>query len=321
MRRLLLALLLLAAPAAHAELHPYLAKPYVSFRPLAPAVDIHPLNPHVHYVGGYELEGHLTYLLTGLSDIQVFPDGNALHVEAVSDYGAMARFDMVADGKGGYRDSPLEIGPLRDASGKPFYDKALGDSEDIAYNPANGDRYVSFEGAQRILKYRDWNGPGELVATPGLPVFPNNEGMEGLTYIHEKGGDSLLIGVEIGGFWRCSLVTPGCQQVTGPKVPGFWYMMTSLAVLDYKTHDHDILALYRYYDPITGPRNILRLLRLEGDRLTVVEDLAKIAPPLPYNNYEGVSAIPIPGGYRLFLISDALHDGENPRLLIFDWKP
>jgi len=328
------ALLCLAAPV-HAEPHPYLQKATVSFRRLPEARYI-PVNPDVHYVAGYELEARGTDLLTGLSDLQLFPGPDGAHAEAISDYGAIARFDLVPDEhdsfQGGFRDSPVSIDPLHDEDGKPYADKALADSEDIAFDPVTGTHYVSFEGFQRVMRYTDWTGKGETLPLSGLPPFPSNEGMEGLAYIHEpvgdsggdSGGDSLLIGVESGGFWRCglplsSLVAGACREVHAPGPPGFLYKMVSLAVLDYAAHDHDILALYRYYDPFNGPRNILRLMKLEGDTLTTRTTLLKVAPPLPYDNFEGVAAVPVPGGYRLYLISDGLHPQDRPKLLVFDW--
>ena len=317
MRRLLLLALLIAAPA-RAELHPYLQKATVRFQPLPPA-QARPINPDVRYVGGYELQARGTDFLTGLSDLQLFPDGGGLRAEAVSDYGAIALFDLRPDAEGGFQDSELSVDPLRDADGEPYYDKRFGDAEDIAYDPRTGAHYVSFEGYQRVMRYTDWHGRGETLRLSGLPPFPSNEGMEGLTFIHETGGDSLLIGVESGGFWRCALDNGACREVRAPGPPGFLYMLTSLAVLDYDGRDHDILALYRYYDPFNGPRNILRLMKLDGDTLTLEATLLKIAPPLPYDNFEGVAAARTKDGYRLYLISDGLHPQDRPKLLVFDW--
>ncbi len=326
-----LMLMVSAAPvAARAEPVPYLQKPRVSFRTLPYVADPHPLNPYIHYVGAYEMTATGTSEFMGLSDIQVFPAGDHLNVEAISDWGAGVVFELRPQGDG-YADSSLEIDPLRGADGQTFGDKAMGDSEDIAYDPATMDRYVSFEGHQRIMKYpaaTAWRGRGETLPVSGLPVFPDNFGMEGLTYIRDKAeGDNLLVGVESGGFWDCDLKAYDCIRVEGPPVPGFLYMMTSLAVLDYAsaTTDHQILGLYRYYDPITGPRNILSLLRLEGDRahgfrLVRVGDLLKVAPPMPYDNYEGVAAVKIDGGYRLYLICDRIHDEGKPKILVYDWK-
>ena len=326
MRSVVLISLTLLATSAHAEPVPYLQKPVVSFRALL-GKDAKPVNPKVRYVGGYELTARGTSELVGLSDLHVVPDGDTLKIEAVSDFGAMAQFELKADGKGGYLDSPLEIDPLLDPQGKRFTYKNEADSEGMTVDPVSGDRYVSFEGHQRVMKFSQstkpspWRHAGENLPLSGLPNFPANQGMEAVTFIQERKDDALLIGVESGGFWRCGLAANACTQVHGPATPGFLYMMTSLAVVDYDDarRDHDILALYRYYDPITGPRNVLRLLHLEGDSLTVVSDMVKITPPLPVDNFEGVSAIKMAAGYRIFLISDSLKEDGKPKLLIFDW--
>ncbi len=321
-------LIALLAAAANAEPLPYLQKPTVSFRTLT-GNDPKPVNPKVRYIGGYELVAHGTSELDGLSDLHIFPEGDTLKVEAVSDFGAMAQFELKAGDRGGYLDSPLVIDPLHDANGRRFTNKEQADSEGMTVDPLSLDRYVSFEGNQRVMKFAatgktvPWKRPGETLPLGGLPNFPANQGMEAVTYIQEPQGDALLIGIESGGFWRCSLALNTCSEVHGPGTPGFLYMMTSMAVVDYgdPRRDHDILGLYRYYDPITGPRNLLRLLHLEGETLTVVSDMAKITPPLPVDNYEGVAVIRIADGYRIFLISDSLKENGKPKLLVFDWTP
>lgn len=323
MRILAVLALFLAPVAAHAEPIPYNQAPTVSFRPLTGS-DPHPVNPHVRFVAGYELEAHGTAFLTGLSDLQLTPEGDGLVVEAISDWGAAARFTLIPDGQGGFKDSKLEIDPLHDETGRMIYDKTEGDAEDIATDPATGARYASFEGFHRIVVYPQpdtWRGRGTILPLSGLAHFPDNEGMEGLTFIHEMAGDSLLIGVEAGGYWRCSLSDYACRTVKGPPAPGFLYKTVSLAVLDPAdpAHDHDILVLSRYYDPLTGARNILRLMKLDGDQLTVEQTLLKIAPPLPADNFEGVAAVKTATGYRLYFISDGIGDLDKPKLLVFDW--
>ena len=321
MRSIFLFSLVLLATSVHAAPQPYLQKPTVSFRALPTVIDPKPLNAKVRYVGGYELNARGTTQLDGLSDLLVLPEGDTLKVEAISDFGAIARFELKSNGKGGYLDSQLEIDRLRDGSGKTFQNKMQADSEGLTYDPVSGDRYVSFEGMQRVMTFADWRGAGETLPLAGLAQFPGNSGMEAVTYVREADGDSLLIGVESGGFWRCGLALDRCHEITGPATPGFLYMMTSLAVVvqDETAKSHEVLALYRYFDPSSGPRKVLRLLRLEGDKLTLVEDLAKVAPPLPYDNYEGVAAVKTATGYRIFLISDGLHDKDKPKMLIYDW--
>ncbi|CAL4867227.1 hypothetical protein MMA231_01479 [Asticcacaulis sp. MM231] len=322
MRSCFVIVLALLATSAHAAPQPYLQKPTVSFRALPAVTDPKPLNAKVRYVGCYELNAKGTSELDGLSDFLVLPEGDALKVEAISDFGAIARFALKPDGRGGYLDSPLEIDRLRDGNGKTFQNKMQADSEGLTYDPVSGDRYVSFEGIQRVMKFTGWRSAGETLPLAGLAQLPSNSGMEAVTYVRETDGDSLLIGVESGGFWRCGLVLDRCREIAGPATPGFLYMTTSLAVVaqDETAKSHEVLALYRYFDPFSGPRNVLRLLRLEGNKLTFVADLAKVAPPLPYDNYEGVAAIKTAEGYRIFLVSDGLHDNDKPKILIYDWR-
>ena len=160
--------------------------------------------------------------------------------------------------------------------------------------------------------------PGITFSQGAGAIYLENDGI-----ILYKAYYTGIQGVESGGFWRCGLALNACTEVHGPATPGFLYMMTSLAVVDYDDprRDHDIMALYRYYDPITGPRNVLRLLHLEGDTLTFISDMVKITPPLPVDNFEGVAAIKTAAGYRIFLISDSLKEDGKPKLLIFDWTP
>lgn len=315
---LVVALLLGFVPQAHADPRPYGQKPTISFKALPAIVDPNRMNKAVRYLGGYEITPHGTEQFLGLSDLQFSPLANGLRVEAISDLGAVVAFDMVPDEKGGMRDASLDIDLLRDEEGHAYFNRDLSDAEDLAYDAKTGTRYASFERQQRVMAYPapgGWRDNGRILPLSGLPMFPANEGMEGLTLI--KG--TLLIGAESGGFWTCPLATNACREIRGPAVPGFLYKLTSLAVLDDKAAKPEILALYRYFDPFSGPRNVLRLLRLDGDRLVVAEDLLKIAPPLPWDNYEGVAAVRTATGYRLYLICDGLHEGDKPKILVYDW--
>lgn len=307
------------AGASGAEPIPYGAET-LSFRALPAVTDPHPLDAHVHYVGGYELEAHGTSQVDGLSDLQLTPDGDGYKVEAESDLGAVATFAMRPDGKGGLADSPLHIDLLHNDDGRTSIDRTWNDAEDMAVDPATGARFLSFERVQRVMAWAPgtaWGGTPRRLPLSGLPIFPDNFGMEGLAFVHDARGDALLVGAESGGFWRCEMTTYACRSVDGPQPPGFLYMLTSLAPLP--DHSDEVLALYRYYDPFNGPRNILSHLRLEGDKLVHVGDLAKIAPPLPYDNYEGVAAVKTSSGYRLYLICDGLHDADKPKILMYDW--
>ncbi|ESQ80658.1 esterase-like activity of phytase family protein [Asticcacaulis sp. YBE204] len=316
MRRLLV-LLALTSSAALANPVPYQGGASVTFTPLpkvaAPAMK-------ARYVGGYEVKGQGTSRLMGLSDLIVTPGKDGLMIDAVSDYGDHVRMIMSANGRAG----SLSVDALKGADGKPFGNKTLSDSEDMALDPMTGDHYVSFEGDARVLLYSaetgGLSGKGERLPLSGLPLLPDNQGLEAATFVREFPGEtSLILGAEAGGFWRCRLEDYKCSTLIGPTTPGFGYSLVSLAPLDVDKPDQ-ILALYRFYTPWSGARTVLRLLKLDGKRLTLVETILEVKPPMANDNYEGVSAVKISDGYRLYLISDPIGDNDPTRLLVFDYK-
>ena len=306
--------LALLASSAQAELRPF-GSETVSFKPLPVVTDPHPLDPRIRYAGGYSIEAHGTSQVDGLSDLQLTTVSSGLKVEAISDLGAAVTFNLVDDGQGGFRDSPVTVDLLRQEDGHAYNDRNRNDAEDIAFDAATGTTYVAFERWQRVMAYSSWKGAGRKMALGRLPVFPANSGMEGLAWLADR--QSLLIGVESGGFWLCPIKDLACREIDGPPPPGFLYMLTSLAPVPGRPGE--LLALYRYYDPFTGPRSILSHVKLQGDRLVKLDDMAKIEPPLTYDNYEGVAAVVTTGGYRLYLISDGLKPDAPPHLLIYDW--
>ncbi|MBP2161569.1 MULTISPECIES: esterase-like activity of phytase family protein [Asticcacaulis] len=299
---------MLATSTTQAALHPYGQKRTLNIQPLPAASDAHPVNPAVRYAGGYELSPQpRMWQFRGMSDLRVTPGNGAPRVEVISDIGVAISFDLK-------QDAPIDLEQLRGDDGKTFTNRLFSDAEDSAFDPRTGTRYVAFERTHRIMAFRNgWTQKGETLQLSGLPVFPANEGIEGLTLV----GDSLLAGGEGGGFWLCPLTTLACRQVKGPQVPGFMYKLTSLTTLE--PGGNEVLALYRFYNPLIGLRSQLRLLRLNGDRLTVVSDLLKIAPPMPADNYEGVAAVKTATGYRFYLICDNLDPVAKPKLLVYDW--
>lgn len=302
------ALAVLTAFSAHAELRPYGQKRTLNVQVLPAVTDPKPLNPAVRYVGGYELSPQQRmWQFRGMSDLRVTPGAGAPRIEVISDIGVAISFDLK-------QGAPIDLEQILGDDGKTFTNRLFSDAEDGAFDPRTGTHYVSFERTHRIMAFRNgWQEKGETLALSGLPVFPANEGMEGLTLV----GDSLLAGGEGGGFWLCPLTTLACRTVKGPQAPGFMYKLTSLTTLD--PAGKEVLALYRFYNPLIGLRSQLRLLRLDGDRLTVVSDLLKITPPMPTDNYEGVSAVKTATGYRLYLICDNLDPVAKPKLLVYDW--
>ncbi|MCA1936177.1 MAG: esterase-like activity of phytase family protein, partial [Asticcacaulis sp.] len=217
---------------------PYQGGTRVTFTPL-PAVSDAPAQK-ARYVGGYEVKGEGTSWLTGLSDLVVKPGKDGVMIDAIGDYGSRARFTLPVRGTEG----PLSVEMLRAADGKPFGNKSLSDAEDMALDPRDGTVYVSFEGDARVMRYGpDLGGPGERLPLTGLPALPSNEGLEAVTlHLSAKGEASLILGAEVGGFWKCALDTYRCETLTGPTTPGFTYKLVSLAPLDPAKPD-EMLAL------------------------------------------------------------------------------
>ncbi|MFT4090531.1 MAG: esterase-like activity of phytase family protein [Asticcacaulis sp.] len=308
MRGACLAGLLLLGGCADAQPRAYDAPATVRFE----AIDIPEpkAGARASLRAAYVLASEGTPHFVGLSDLLISGQANDLRIEAISDFGDHVAFDLKPDGP-----VALEIGTLKDAALKPFGNKTLSDAEDMAYDAATGDYYVSFEGNHRVMRYADGlAGPGETLPLSGLPTFPSNQGLEALT-IHDG---HLIVGAETGGFWRCGLTDYVCRQLKGPTTPGMGYAVVSLAPLG---DTGDILALYRYYTPWTGARSVLRRLEVDGDALRLKETILSVKPPLPHDNYEGVAAVKTDTGYDLYLLSDPIGEGNPTRLLIFEWAP
>ncbi|MDC7675428.1 esterase-like activity of phytase family protein [Asticcacaulis machinosus] len=272
----------------------------------------------VTYAVGYKLRPIGTDLFIGLSDLKARYGPDGLMVEAVSDAGAFATFTIPANGE---RRGPLTFELLRGTDGQVLGNKVLADAEALAVDEHTGDHYIAFEGEPRVLRYKanGFRGAAERLPLQNLPSLPDNEGLEAMTLLMgEQGAASLLLGAESGGFWLCPLSTFNCAAIRGPKTPGFGYALVSLSALP--DRPNDILALYRFYTPWTGPRTKLTHLRFEGGRLVSKGELMTVASPMPYANYEGVSAIRTEVGYRLYLISDPIAEDEEYTLLLgFDW--
>ena len=261
----------------------------------------------------------------GLSDLEVLDNDRVL---AISDAGQWFEGHLLLNDAGelaGLRDVRTAL--MRDETGQPFASKAAGDSEDMAQLP-DGRFAVSFEQTQTIRIY-DLNrdGPfGAAVAGPPLADtqrLPPNVGLEALA---STGDGALLIGAEGGGaattpLWRAPLEahTPVAPLIGYPPERG--YSLTSLDRLP----DGGYVALERFYAPIIGARaRITRFpdsaLDAHSDRLPEVEELARLAPPLTLDNFEGVSAVRLASGVtRLYIVSD---NNFSPRqrtlLLAFD---
>lgn len=209
---------------------------------------------------------------------------------------------------------------MRNEQGAPFPNKSAGDSEDLA-QLTDGRFAVSFEQSQTIRIY-DLNRDGPFgPALPG-PVLaetrslPDNAGLEALT----SSGDGLLIVGAEGGerattpIWRTMLDArePVAPSARYPLAEGF-----SLTSLD-RLPDGGYVALERFFAPVIGPR--ARITRFDVDAngaIANVEELARIAAPMPVDNFEAISAIrTADGATRLYVVSDDNFSRRQRTLLL-----
>lgn len=271
----------------------------------------------LRYRGGLELSSP-SGAFGGLSGMEVLENERLI---AVSDNGDWFEARLELDEAGdlvGTRDWRTAL--MRDETGAPFPSKSAGDSEDLA-QMTDGRFAVSFEQTQTIRIY-DLNrdGPfGPAVAGPVMAEaqrLPDNSGLEAI--VATSSGE-LIIGAEGGGarttpIWRVSLDAqePVPPRTRYPLASG--YSLTSLDRLP----DGGYVALERFFAPVIGPRARITRFHFNAEGAIVdVEELARLAPPMPVDNFEAISAIRGPdGATRLYIVSDENFSRRQRTLLL-----
>lgn len=271
----------------------------------------------LRYRGGVELSSPQSEF-GGLSGMEVLEDGRLV---AISDNGDWFEAALVLNDAGdlvGTRDWRTAF--MRDEDGEPFPDKEAGDSEDLA-QLTDGRFAVSFEQTQSIRIY-DLNrdGPfGPAARGPQLDDIrdlPDNNGLEALT---SSGEGELIVGSEGDGtsharIWRARLDarTPVAPSAEYRLEPG--YSLTSLDRLP----DGSYVALERFFAPVIGARARITHFNFDADgAIANVELLATIAPPMPVDNFEAISAVRgADGATRLYIVSDDNFSRRQRTLLL-----
>lgn len=289
--------------------------------PVGPAITVQstpvPLNPEAPaqdrlgdliYAGGLMLTSDQTARLHGLSDLDIQPDG-ALVSE--SDEGDLFHGRVVLDAKG--RLIAVTQGRMRFLSGldgKPLPGKEEADAEGLA-RMANGDLLISFERDDRIWLYPADGRPPHAVPSPDVK-FPPNLGMEALATDPDRGATAYIAGGEsTGRTWSCTLTTTCVEGPTVPLPPTFNLVATR------RLPKGRTAWLLRSYTPVTGNAVTLRVTDADG---RVIEEQT-LRRPLTADNFEGLAAVPGPGGkIRFYLISDDnFSPSQRTLLLAFDW--
>lgn len=245
----------------------------------------------------------------GLSALHLSED---LEVTAVSDLARwMSARLVMRDGRPAGL-AQLRTGRLRDGAGHPLPRGFAGDSESLARLP-DGTWLVGFERWNRIRAYRDLDGPGAYVeAPPGLERAPGNGGLESLAVLRD--GRCLAIAEELAplgepGLRRAWLGRPGAWTDLAYR-PSDGFDPADAAPLP----DGGALVLERSFSIFAGFGG--RLVRLSAAQIRGAgpesvlegEEILRIAPPLPVDNYEGVSVARHGGRTLVALVSD---DNQN----------
>lgn len=269
------------------------------------------------YRGGVELRAN-NPMFVGLSGLEVLDGG---HLIAISDEADWISADLVLDDRGyltGVTDVRAAL--MRDEQGRPFTDKAQGDSEGLAQLP-DGRFAVCFE-RSHVIRIYDLNRDGPFgSAAPGprlddVAQLPPNASLEALAAF-----DSALITGAEGGdrsstpLWVAPLDarTPVPPRFRFPLADGF-----SLTGMD-RLPDGGFVAVERFYAPIVGPRaRIVRFAAPGGeDGAMETEVLATLEPPFPLDNFEGISAVRMPdGATRIYVVSDNNKSAQQRTLLL-----
>jgi hypothetical protein len=271
----------------------------------------------LRYRGGIELTSRRR-VFGGLSGMEVL-EGERL--VAISDNGDWFEARLVLNDAGdlvGARDWRTAL--MRNEQGEPFPNKRAGDSEDLA-QLTDGRFAVSFEQTQSIRIY-DLNrdGPfGPAVPGPRLAEtrsLPNNSGLEALT---STGDGELIVGAEGGAeattpIWRARL------DAQPPVAPSARYPISdgySLTSLD-RLPDGSYVALERFFAPVIGPRARIKRFTFDANGAVAgVEELAALAPPMPLDNFEAISAVrTADGATRLYIVSDDNFSRRQRTLLL-----
>jgi hypothetical protein len=248
----------------------------------------------------------------GLSGLHLTDD---LQLTAIADVGRWLTARLVLDD----RLRPLGLaelrsGPLRDGAGAPLPRGFAGDAEGLARLP-NGEWLVGFERWHRLRSYARLDGPARYVAAPPeLAEAPGNGGLESLAVLAD--GRWLMIAEG----WNQAGLASGARRawLGGPE--------RGWVRLGYRTEepmdpcdahglpDGGALVLERSFSVFGGFRG--RLVRLSARQLAEAaegsvlagEEVLRLEPPLPTDNYEGVAVARHGGRSLVALVSD---DNQN----------
>jgi hypothetical protein len=270
----------------------------------------------LRFLGGWEVRSDNPGF-GGLSALLAGSDGRLL---ALGDSGTLMGFGLIADDHRRDFIAPL---PIRaDERDQPWW---MWDSESMTHDPATGRFWVGFELQQRICRYSPGFARVESCRVwPQIAAWPKTGSIESLARLPD--GRFLAIaemGMTSSGAHQALLFAGDPTESNTPDpiplgyVPPQGYRPTDAVALD----DRHLLVLNRrltLMDLFTGTIAIVTLPDhpKAGDMLRA-KTLARLAPPLLSDNYEGIAIGREADGQRaLWVVSDDNHEFFQRTLLL-----
>jgi hypothetical protein len=248
------------------------------------------------YLGGLHVSGPAPF--GGWSGLHLAPD---LICHVVTDLGRWARFRLRRDAAGAPSGiSDYAEGPLLDGAGAPLRRPLANDAEALARLP-DGTWLVSFERWHRIRAHPRLDGPGRYVAAPpGLDGAPYNAGLETLAVLADGTWFALTEDMPAAGPRRAVrgwVGRPDSWRPLAYPIEEPWCPVDATAL-----PDGGVLVLERQFTLLGGFAG--RIRRLAPGTWDRPEPFAALDPPLPQDNWEGISLVVAGSETLLAVVSD-----------------
>ncbi len=257
----------------------------------------------LHFLGGLDLRSDEA-AFGGLSGLSATADGR---LTAVTDRGHWFTARIVRDRNGRLVDLvDAALGPLLDTKGRPAAGEWR-DAEALERLPG-GDWLVSFEGRHRVWRYAAETGglqgrPAPFPTPKGIAAAPPNGGLEALTPLPDG---------------RILMLAESLNRTGGSRAG--WLVGQEIEPLGYRTArdfkptdaallpNGDVLVLSRYFKLLGGFKARLERIpasAIGGGAVLKGELLARFAPPLTVDNYEGLAVTrDVDGATLVYILSD-----------------
>ncbi|TNE45416.1 MAG: esterase-like activity of phytase family protein [Sphingomonadales bacterium] len=259
----------------------------------------------LHFLGAWHLTGP-DRSFGGLSSLQIMPDGT---IWALSDSSILYSFPQPGTpGKAMVKWLPL-------AKPRPKDTRLPFDSESMVYDPASGRAWVGFELMQRICRYRPgFLKPVKCREWPEIKHWPKAASLESMARLPDgrflviaEGATGTAAGREALLFSGDPVADATPHPIRMLYVPPVGYDPTDAVVIG----DGQLLVLNRratVYDGFTAIITLVDISSLRPGAVLIGKEIARLAPPVLADNFEGLALERGSNGQRLlWVVSDDNH--------------